>query len=161
MMGRAMANYTCAYGFRFEIESRYAPDVRYLREDRVPEAADYGEVIHKPNIPLMKSVPPADATRYLRQMVDFMRSNADLFWRGRFVDTEGFAFRGEGLVAKGFAAGDRLGVLVWNPGAKDAPFTLDVPGAALASASDPERGKADGFAAVPPQSVRLLVWRKR
>ncbi|MBU4460343.1 MAG: hypothetical protein KJ579_07235 [Verrucomicrobia bacterium] len=161
MIGRAMANYTCAYGFRFEIESRYAPDVRYLREDRVPEAADYGEVINTPNVPLMKSVPPADATRYLRQMVDFMRVHADLFWRGRFVDTEGFAFRGEGLVAKGFAAGDRLGVLVWNPGAKDAPFTLDVPGAALVSASDPEHGKVDAFAAMPPQSVRLLVWRKR
>ncbi len=160
MMDRAMANYTCAYGFRFEIESRYAPDVRYLREGRVPEAADYGEVINKPNLPLMKSVPPADATRYLRQVVDFMRANADLFWRGRHVDTEGFAFRGEGLVAKGFAAGDRLGVLVWNPGAKEAPFTLDVPCAALVSASDPEHGKADAFAALPPQSVRLLVWRR-
>lgn len=161
MMGRAMANYTCAYGFRFEIESRYAPDVAYLLDNKVPVAADYGDVINRPNIALMQSVPPKEATRYMRQAIDFQRANADLLWRGRFVDEEGFGFRGEGLVAKGFAAGDRLGVLVWNPGDKPAPFTIDVPGARLVSASDPEHDKVDAFGDLAPQSIRLLVWRRK
>jgi hypothetical protein len=160
MMGRAMANYTCAYGFRFEIESRYAPDVRYLKEDIVPEAAEYTDVLSKPNIALMQSVPPKQASRYLRQTIDFQRANADLFWRGRFVDEEGFAFRGEGLVAKGFAAGDRLGVLIWNPGDKPAPFSLSAPGAGLVSSSDPEHGDVEAFGALPAQSVRFLIWKR-
>lgn len=161
MMGRAMANYTCAYGFRFEIESRYAPDVRYLREDAVPDAAEYAQVISKPNIALMRSVPPSEATRYLRQMTDFQRANADLLCRGRFVDEEGFVFRGEGLVAKGFAAGDRLAVLVWNPGDKPAPFSLSAPDADLVSASDPENEDVEAFGALPAQSVRLVIWKRR
>lgn len=161
MMGRAMANYTCAYGFRSEIESRYAPDVRYLRDDIVPDAAEYADVISKPNIPLMQSVPPKEATRYLRQMIDFQRTNADLLWHGRFVDEEGFAFRGEGLVAKGFAAGDRLGVLVWNPGDKPAPFSLSAPDADLVSASDPEHGDVEAFSALPAETIRLIIWKTR
>lgn len=161
MMGRAMANYACAYGFRSEIESRYAPDVRYLRENIVPDAAEYAHVISKPNIALMQSVPPGDATRYLKQMIDFQRANADLLWHGRFVDEEGFTLEGQGLVAKGFAGGDRLGVLVWNPGDKPAPFFLTAPGADLESARDPEHGNVEAFGALPAQSVRLVIWKRR
>lgn len=160
MMDRAMVNYTCAYGLRYEIESRYAPDVRYLREDRLPDPAEYEQVISKPDLAMLRATPPAEATRYLKQAIEFQRANAGLLRQGRFVDDEGFALHGTGLVAKGFAAGDRLGVLVWNPGAQAAAFTVDVPGAALMSASDPEHAKTEAFAPMPPQSIRLLVWKR-
>lgn len=160
MMDRAMANYTCAYGLRYEIESRYAPDVRYLKEGRLPEAAEYEQVLSKPDLGMMNATLPAEATRYLKQAIEFGRANAALLWNGRFTDGEGFAFQGDGLVAKGFAAQDRFGVLVWNPGEKPAPFTLDVPGAALLSASEPEAGAVEAFSSMPPQTVRLLVWRR-
>jgi hypothetical protein len=161
MLDRAMANFTCAYGLRFEIEARYAPDRRYLCEGHVPEAADYAEVINKPDIALMKATPPAAATRYLKQVIEFQRAHADLFWRGRFTDDEGFTFTGRDLVAKSFAAGNRLGVLVWNPGDQPATFALNVPGATLLAASEPERGKVEALGPLPPQSIRLLEWQRK
>jgi len=96
-----MANYTCAYGLRFEIESRYAPDVAYLLDNRVPDAADYGDVINR-RISLMQSVPRrGNAVPEAGDRLPALKRR--LLWRGRFIDEEGFTFRGQGLVAKGFA----------------------------------------------------------
>jgi hypothetical protein len=160
MLDRAMANFTCAYGLRFEIETRYAPDRRYLCEERMPEVADYAEVINKPDIALMKATPPTAATRYLKQVIEFQRAHADLLWRGSFTDDEGFALKGRNLVAKSFVAGNKLGVLVWNPGDQPAMFELKVPSATLNAASEPERGKVDAFSPLPPQTIRLLEWKR-
>jgi hypothetical protein len=161
MVSRVVANYTCTYGFRFEIESRYAPDVRYLRQDKVPDAAEYAEVLSPPDIPMMQATPPAVATRYLKQVIEFQRANADLLWRGRFTDNQGFTFQGPGLVAKSYQAGDRLGVLVWNPSDRPAAFKLAVPHATLASASEPEKASVEASSNLAPQTVRLLVWKKK
>jgi len=161
MVNRAIANYACVYGFRSEIESRYAPDVRYLKENRVPEAVEYEQVISKPDIAMMQATPPEEATRYLKRLIEFQRANAGLLWRGRFVDDQGFTFQGPGLVAKGFAAGDRLGVVVWNPGARAAAFTLAVSNADLVSAAEPEKGPVEALTPLAPQTVRLLVWKKK
>ncbi len=160
MIGRAMANYVCAYGLRYEIESRYAPDVRYLRENRVPEVEEYREVLSPPDVGMMRATPPEEAAAYLQKIIEFQRSHADLLWQGRFVDEEGFALQGGPLVAKAFRSGDRLGVVVWNPGERPVPYRLSVPGTRLVSASQPERENVDASSELPPQSVRLLVWEK-
>lgn len=161
MMNRAMANYACAYGLRYEIESRYSPDVRYLKENKVPSASEYAEVLAPPDIDMMQATPPEAATRYLKQVIEFQRANANLLWRGRFADDEGFTITGRDVVAKSFIAGDRLGVLIWNPGDKAAVFTLDVSNADLVSASEPEKGEVEAFGELVPQTVRLLVWKKK
>jgi hypothetical protein len=160
MMDRVMANYACAYGLRFEIESRYAPDVRYLKEGAVPSREDYREVLGPPNVAMMRATPPAEAARYQKQVTEFMRANAGLFWRGRFVDDEGFTLNGRNLLARGYAQGDRLGVVVWNPADTPATFSLAVPGARLIGASEPERETVEPFGPLPAQSIRLLVWKK-
>lgn len=161
MMNRLMANYTCAYGLRYEIESRYASDVQYLKDNRMPQASDYEQVISKPEISMMLATPPEQATRYLKQVIEFQRANADLFWRGRFTDAEGFTFKGQNLVAKGFAADNRIGVLVWNPGSQSATFTVEVPQAELIAASEPEQGRVGATSPLAPETVRLLVWKKK
>ena len=160
MINRVGTNYACVYGFRHEIESRYAPDVRYLKEDKVPEASEYREVLSPPNIGMMQATSPEEANAYLKRVVEFQRKNADLLWRGRFVDDQGFAFSGENLIAKAYVAGNRTGVLVWNPSNQSATFTLSVPHAKLVSASEPENDNPQAFAALAPQTVRLLVWEK-
>ena len=159
MLDRVMVNYTCTYGLRYEIESRYAPDVRFLRQGKVPEVAEYEDVISKPNITMMRSVPQDESVRYLKQVIEFQHAYADLLLRGRFTDVEGLELAGTPLVAKGFTAGDRLGVVLWNPGDRPASFSLRVPGASLLSASDPEHGKVEALSALPAQSIRLLVWK--
>lgn len=161
MIDRAMVNYACVYGFRFEIESRYAPDVRYLLEGRIPEAGDYERMVEKPDLRQFLTTPPEEAAQYLKQVADFQRANAELFWQGQFTDDEGFRFEGKGLVAKSFQRGARLGVIVWNPTEQAAAFTLRVADAERVSVSEPGRDGVDAFAPLAPQSVRFIVWRKR
>ncbi len=161
MLDRCMVNYACVYGFRFEIEARYAPDVRYLSEGRTPEPGDYEKMLEKPDLNQFLTTPPDEAARYLKCVSDFQRTHAGLLRRGLFADDEGFAFSGAGLVAKGYRSGSRLGVVVWNPTEYAAPFTLRVPDAELEAVSEPERERADAFSELAPQTVRLFVWKKR
>ncbi|HNX33894.1 MAG TPA: DUF6259 domain-containing protein [Kiritimatiellia bacterium] len=162
MMDRGMANYTCVYGLRYEIETRYAPDVAYLLENRVPEAGDYRAVVNKPDVGMMRATPPEEAARYLKQVIGFQRANADCFWRGRYTDSEGFTLQGEDLVAKGFEAdGGRFGVVVWNPFDKTARFTVSVPEARLISAAEPGNERVEPFSDLPPNTVRLLRWQRK
>ena len=106
-------------------------------------------------------MPPAKATAYLKQLIDFERRHADVLWHGRFVDNQGFDFKGDGLMAKGYAAGDKLGVVVWNPSDKPATFSLAVPQARLVSATEPERDPVGPSGPLAPQSIRLLLWQKK
>jgi alpha-galactosidase len=161
MLNRLGANYACVYGLRHEIESRYAPDVRYLKEGVVPARADYADVLNPPNVTMMNATPSAEATRYLKQVIDFERRYASLLWRGRFVDDEGFQFKGEHLIAKAYAAGNQLGILVWNKGDQPTTFSLNVPQAKLVTATEPEYEKVEPFSPLPAQSIRLLVWEKQ
>ena len=161
MLNRLGANHACVYGLRYEIESRYGPDVCYLKEGVVSVQADYADILNPPNVPMMAATPPAEATRYLKQLVDFQRRHAALLWRGRFVDDRGFQFKGEHLIAKAYAAGEQLGVLVWNPTDQPASFSLAVPKARLTAAAEPERDQVGPFSPLPAQTVRLLVWQKQ
>jgi len=156
-----MVNYTLAFGLRYEIESRYIPDRDYLLDGRIPEVGDYGVVLSKPDISLVRTLPPKETAEYLKKAAAFQKKNAALLMTGTFVDTEGFAFSGPGLVAKGFGAGDLLGVLLWNTQDKPAAFTLSVPRASLTSASEPEKDNVEAFSELAPQSVRLLVWKRK
>jgi hypothetical protein len=145
---------------RFELESRYAPDVRYLRESAIPASADYADILNPPRVEMMAATPPAEATRYLKELVDFQRLHAELLLRGRFEDDRGFELKADRLIAKAYSAGTQLGVLIWNPGDKPAAFSLAVPDAQLAVAAEPGPGKVEPFAPIPPESLRLLVWQR-
>jgi len=162
LVDRPMANYTLAYGLRYEIESRYMPDREYLLTGRIPAVEDYGLVLAKPAIDLVRTLPREETADYLRRAAEFQKKHADLLMTGRFVDTEGFAFSGDtAVLAKGFENGQTFGVLLWNTSDKPAVVAANVPNAELVSASEPGREKADAFGALAPQSVRLLVWKKK
>lgn len=160
MMDRGMANYTCAYGLRYEIESRYGPDVAYLKDHRVPEKEDYRHVINLPDLAMMRATPPGDAATYLAKIVAFQKTHAALLWRARFTDTTAFAFRGDGLIAKGFETPDRIATMIWNPGDTPARFEINVRDASLVCAAEPENGAAEAFSELAPQTVRLIVWKR-
>lgn len=161
MLDRDMVNYTCVFGLRYEIESRYGPDVKYLLEGRVPDIGDYAHVNDKPDVAMMKATPPDEAARYMKEAVEFQRKNADLFWNGRYTDSEGFTAEGRSLVAKGFAAAGEFGVVIWNLAADPlSAFCVEVPGHVLMSASEPGRDRADPFAPLAGNALRLLRWKR-
>ena len=160
LVDRPMANYTLAYGLRYEIESRYIPDRDYLLSGRIPAVEDYGTVLSKPDINQVRTLPPQETADYLRKAAAFQKRHAELLMTGAFTDTEGFSFSGPGMVAKGFQSGSRFGVLLWNTSPKPAAFTLRVPDATLVSASEPERDAVDALGELAPQTVRLVVWKR-
>jgi hypothetical protein len=161
LMSRSMANYTCAYGWRLEIETRYAPDRDYLLTGHIPKVEDYGTVLDKPDLSLMQSLPAGETAAYMRRVAEFQKRNTPLLMTGTFTDTEGFTCKGAGVVAKGYKAGDLLGVVLWNTSDKSAAFTLRVPEAECVSASEPEQGTIEAFSPLAPQTLRLIVWKRR
>lgn len=160
MLDRHFVNYACVHGLRHEIETRWRADVRYLKDEIVPAPEDYRDCTYwPPDLAMMRGTLPKEATRYLREVVDFQRRHAGLLWEGRFVDTEGFDFQGERLIAKGFARDNELGVVVWNPTDKPASFVVKAAKGRLAAAAEPGRDRVEPFEPLAPQSLRLLVWR--
>ncbi len=159
MMDRHFANYSLTYGLRPEIETRWQADVAYLKQGRVPTAESYADCTYwPPDIGMMQATPPAEATRYLKQVTAFSRRHGALLLSGKFVDTEGFAFSGEGLIAKGYRHGKQLGVLVWNPTSRAIPAKLDVQGGAFIAASEPEHERVEPDTPVAGRSVRLYLY---
>lgn len=156
LLDRAAANFAVLYGLRHELEFRYAPDVRLMRQSAVPSYRDYIDVVNKPNIGLLRREPRDEAQAYLKRLIAFERKHADLLWHGRFVDEEPLALQGQGVRAKAFMADEHLGVVVWNMSDRSQRVHVDVPGYRLADADSPATQKRDPTAPVPAGSIRLL-----
>jgi hypothetical protein len=104
----------------------------------------------------MHAEPPAVASAYMKAVGDFQREHAKYLLRGRFVDDEGFAVRGDGLVAKRFVAADGTSaVCVWNVTDKPVPVAIDGLG-------EPKRvfapAREDVAGPLAPDSIRLYVF---
>ncbi|ANE48520.1 hypothetical protein SY83_22055 [Paenibacillus swuensis] len=162
MMDRYYANFAVLYGLRFELETRYRADVQYLLQDKLPESEDYEDVVYyPPDHELMRSIPPAEAKQYLRQVIEFCKKYSDYLWEGRFLDTTGFELIGlsEGLTAKAYAAGDRIAVLVWNSSSTELNCSIRAGRRSLFGCADPDGESVDAASPIPPQSVRLYLFQ--
>jgi len=163
VVSRTMVNYAALFGLRHEIEIRYAPDRRYVMTGRVPEVDEYGDIISKPDLSIMRSgISQRAAAAYLRSVCDFQRRQARFLLRGTFVDTEGFVVSGT-VRAKGYRAdAGTLGVLVWNP-EETAPATFAVSGAGrIVGADEPDAdGAVEAASPLAANSLRLLICERR
>lgn len=158
---RLIMNYGTVYGLRQELESRYAADVKYLKENRIPVPEDYYNVISKPNLDLVTSEDPVASKEYMRQVIDFQRENSNLLWNGKFVDEQGFSIEADpDIIAKAFVAGNQLGIVVWNTGSGDEKFSLEVPGYTFDHATEPGLGNIKPNEKLKAEHIRLLIWKK-
>lgn len=159
---RNYANFACVYGLRFEIESRYPADVRYLTTDRIPAPSEYSDCNSPPDVALLQTVPCKESAEYMRQVAALREKHADLLLRGRFIDVEGVTIDGAGVVGKAFQADDRIGVVLWNPTGEPRPAKVTVAGHAFSAAYAPDvAGVVDREAPLAPESIRLMVWKKQ
>ena len=156
MNTRTQVNFTALFGLRSEIEARYMADRTYVLENKVPVKADYGTVQNIPNLQDMASVSPAEASAYMKSVLDLQRAQAKYLLRGRFVDDEGFVCTDPALLAKRFVAADGTSaVLVWNTGDQSVDVKIDGLGAAT-SVHAPGNAPVDGPLAA--NSLRLHVF---
>ena len=158
---RIIMNYGTVFGLRQELESRYAADVKYLKENRIPVPEDYYNVISKPNLDLVTSEDPLTSKEYMRQVIDFQRENANLLWHGKFIDEQGFSIEaGNTIIAKAYVSGNQMGIVVWNTGGSDEKFTLNVPGYSFIYATEPGKGTVNPHEKLKAEYIRLLIWKK-
>ncbi len=158
---RLIMNYGTVYGLKQELESRYAADVRHLKEDRIPVPEDYHNVISKPNLDLVTSEDPVASKQYMRQVIDFQRDHADLLWQGKYVDEQGFSLKAHtDVVAKAFVSGNRIGIVVWNTGKQEQEFSLEVPGYTFDHATEPGLENVNPNEKLKAEHIRLLIWKK-
>jgi hypothetical protein len=114
-----------------------------------------------PDVGLINEVPAEEATRYIYNLTKWRSENADIMMRGNFIDEEGIKAGGQDILAKGFANGAKIGVVVWNTNvAAKREFTVNIPGYRLAGASAPGQATAEAFAPLEGNSVRLLTFER-
>ena len=111
-----MSDFTLVSHLKNEIECRYLADVRYLKENRIPEIEDYSNVTTKPDLALVRSQDPVAMRNYQKKLADFQDSHKALLKTGRFMDVQGFDFEASHSLsmAKSFVSGRKTGVVVWN-----------------------------------------------
>lgn len=159
---RNFANYACTYGLRFEIESRYTADVKYLTTDQIPTPEEYADCNSPPDVTLLQTVPCKESAHYTKQVATFRNQHAALLLRGRFIDADGITVDGTEIVGKAFQSGNHIGVILWNPTDQPHSANVTVPNHTLTAAHAPGTSNTvDPTAPVPPESIRLLVWERK
>ena len=158
---RYVLNYNLAFGFRNEMELRYAADRKYVEEGKIPDRADYGNVLGPPNLDMLNEAgDPAEAVRYYKQALSFQKEHADLFMEGRFLSNKDVQLEASSpcVLANAFASkeGNQLGVLVWNVSDEPVTYSVSVPGYKATGACAPDREVAEGET-LPAQSVVLVL----
>ena len=157
IVDRPMLNYTLVFGFRHDVELRYGPDRVYVETGKV--TSDYGKVKNPPSLKLLASAPQEKLAGYMKAISDFQHKNSDLLLEGRFVDTDGFTFTGNGCLAKRFTGAKGSGVLVWNIGKKPVDVTIAGLGAPK-SVTEPESGPVAADTPLAADTLRLYRFAK-
>ena len=160
---RNYANYACAYGLRFEIESRYTADVKYLTTDQVPTPEEYADCNSPPDVALvangsMQGVGPVHAPgggvpqRGMAICCCGDGSSTSMAW----------SLKATPVVAKAFQSEDQIGVILWNPTDQPQSAKVTVAGHTFSAAYAPETpGSVDRDAPLAAESIRLLVWNRQ
>lgn len=159
---RASLNFGTAFGYKHEIECRYAPDKRYLVEGTIPTWDDYGDVMGPPSVPEIQSQDPAEVVRYSKAVMDLRRKYEDLLYVGNFISDDGFTLDTQApfVLARAFINGNKMCVVVWNvsdEAAADFTVTPDK-GWKLSETAAPEGEPSEG--PLPAQSIRVMLFER-
>ncbi len=102
----------------------------------------------------------AQVGQYLARLAALRTSYADLLLEGRFADNEGFVCSNNRVSAHSFVAGNRMAVVLWNPGETAQQFQVLAPGYTLESASWQNPVWMGTGHSLLPGDVAVLVWRR-
>lgn len=161
MLTRTDANFAAIYGLRHEIESRYPADVEYLLHGTLPADEDYSNINYPPSIAKMNLLPKDEAAEYVHTLIEFENNNSDFFRTGKFIDEEGIEVNGDDILAKGFANGNKIGVVVWNKHLTEKRnYSVSVRGYQLINAKEPDNKGVSDSSALDANSLRLLIFEK-
>lgn len=162
-LSRTAINFDMINGFRHMIHSRYSPDVTYLEEGTIPTQMDYstGHVNYPPALWTMEESSPEETFSYAHRVIAFENDHEHFFRKGRFISSQGIICRGDDIEAKGYEAGNQLGVVVWNKNKNsERSFAVSVDGYRLIATKEIDESKNTAASILAANSVKLLVFEK-
>ena len=162
---RFILNYNIMYGFRNEIELRYAADRRYIKDGIIPKEEDYGNVKGKLNLDIINEAgSPVNANRYHKQVLNFQKKHADLLMTGDYLAGNGVELEASSdyVIANAWTAdnGNKLGILVWNVSDEPVNYKVSYPGYTAKSVCAPDVENLKLGDALAPQSLHLVIFEK-
>ena len=164
---RSVLNLGTMRGVRNEIELRYAPELDYIKYNKIITADDYAGIkLPGSGAGTLKKIAEEDQAAmsvYTKQVMDFQREHSDILWDGRYMDDKFFtiSFEKGKARARSFVNGDRLGIVVCNSSANmPAEYTLTpAEGYVLTGVYAPDREVSSGDPLMP-KSIHLYEYKK-
>ena len=134
---RRFANYALLYGYKLEMEIRYAPDRRFLESDEDPASREY-----------------------VRQVAQMRRRHEDYLLLGRFAAGEGLAGVAPGLVAAVFVRQDgKRACVLWNDTDGPLPVRVRAEGTVWNACATPA-GDSDGIPGQIGSQAAMMLYAK-
>lgn len=104
----------------------------------------------------------ASSIDYLRDAINFLDNNSDLFAKGIYTDDEFISNNNESIKMIGIDIADEFGVVMWNTSSKYQKPNFQVKlKVDLKEVSDPEKHSLTVMDSMEPNSMRLIRYSKR
>lgn len=101
-------------------------------------------------------------TERIAYLVSLRDEYPELLRNGRFIDTDWGRIDNPRLLAKGFAGGERVAVVIYNYTLETQPYALDVPDFEIERVIPGDAGRADpGSGSVPPNDLNVIILRRQ
>lgn len=166
---RFSMNYNLSFGFRNELELRYAADREYLKSKRVPKIEDYVNVRTVSSIKIIREMEEAGdaeaSVKYYKQTLDFQQKHAELMKHGKYLAGNGVKFTASSQYAMANAwmthDGSKLGILVWNMSDEEICYNVDYKGYKATAVCAPDKESVQLGDKLGAQSLHLVIFEKK
>lgn len=165
---RFSMNYNLSFGFRNELELRYAADRDYLKCKKVPTIEDYVNVRTVSSVKIIREMEeagdPVASVKYYKQALDFQQEHAELMKHGRYLAGNGVTLDASSqyVMANAWVSNDgsKVGVLVWNMSDEEVAYNVAYKGYKARAIYAPDRDNIELGDKLGVQSLHFVVFEK-
>ncbi|NBC04223.1 MAG: hypothetical protein GVY20_11020 [Bacteroidetes bacterium] len=156
-MGIEEANFTVLNGMRFDVESRYTPDVKLLTEGIRPTREDYENIWWRPNdVGMLINEPVESYGEYLKELSE-IRNEHKILLTGKFTDSKGFELSNRKVTAKSFVQDNEMAVIVWNETDTTQSLKVNTPGYTLTTYIVPKEAHSNPSIPLEPNQLAIYL----